>query len=330
MKIRISRTGPVWKFIYLSALALLASGSAFAQGVDAITTTSHHQTSDPTSVEVEYGHLFESNTDNGGNVERDGASLSLRHRIKVSENTGLTLMGGYQLSAYDFAGAPSPGTGGFQWDDLHEMRLVGLFDFKIDEKWSILAIGAVFSHVEGGANFDEGVTAGAGVGFNYKASENLDLGLLIAAASGIEDSATLFPIPRVDWRFGERWRWRVDMFAAFGGRGIGTELSVKASDNIEVAIGIQRQRRRFRLDDHTVRVPAGGASFYVNNGVGEESSVPAFVRLGFTPTPNIHLDVRAGIAFQGELRSETRTGIRIESDQFDAAPIIGFGGHFTF
>jgi hypothetical protein len=120
------------------------------------------------------------------------------------------------------------------------------------------------------------------------------------------------------------------MFSAFGGRGVGTELSVKATDSIEIAIGIQRQRKRFRLDDHTVRVPAGGAPIFVNNGVGEESSVPAFVRVGFSPSPNFQLDVRAGVAVQGELRSETRTGIRIESDNFDTTPIIGVGGHFTF
>jgi len=330
LKIRASRTCLGWKIIHLSTLALLTSGSAFAQGVDAMITESHHQTGDATGVEVQYGHLFESDTDNGGNITRDSASLNINHRMRISENTGVTLAGGYQLSAYDFSGAPSPGTGGFQWDDVHEMRIVGLFDFKIDERWSIIAGGAVFSHVEGGADFDEGLTAGAAVGFNYKASENLKLGILIGAASGIEDSATLFPIPRVDWRFGERWRWRIDMFSAFGGRGVGTELSVKATDNLEIAIGIQRQRKRYRLDDHTVLLPGGTTPFYNNNGVGEESSVPVFVRLGFSPSPNFQLDVRAGVAVNGELRSETRTGTRIESDQFDATPIIGIGGHFTF
>ena len=268
--------------------------------------------------------------DNGGNMTRNNAALNLRHRFKLNDNTGLTLFGGYQLSAYDFAGSPfSPGSGGFQWDDVHEMRIVGLVDFKIDDKWSIVAAGAFFSHVEGGADFDEGITAGAGVGFNYKASEKLTLGILIGAASGIEDSVTLFPIPRVDWRFAEGWRWRIDMFSAFGGRGIGTELSVQASDLVELAIGVQRQRRRFRLADHTTRNQAG-APTYVSNGVGEETSVPVFARIGFSPTPNIQIDIRGGVAVEGQLRSETRTGARVEADQFDWTPIVGIGGHFTF
>lgn len=36
----------------------------------------------------------------------------------------------------------------------------------------------------------------------------------------------------------------------FGGRGIGTEVSWQVSDEVDVAFGISRQRRPFRLDDH--------------------------------------------------------------------------------
>ena len=324
------RIGLAWKVMQVVALSLLVSGPAFAQGFDALATEHHRDTQDATAVEVQYGHLFESEQDNGGNVTRNGAALNLRHRLKLTDNTGLTLFGGYQLSAYDFAGSPfSPGSGGFQWDDVHEMRIVGLVDFKIDEKWSIVAAGAVFSHVEAGADFDNGVTAGGGLGFNYRATENLTLGVLIGAMSGIEDSVTLFPIPRVDWRFGRVWRWRIDMFSAFGGRGIGTEFSVQASDLVQLAIGVQRQFRRFRLTDHTTRNQVG-APTYVSNGVGEETSIPVFARIGFSPTANFQIDVRAGVALEGDLRSETRTGTRVEADQFDWTPIVGIGGHITF
>lgn len=325
-----SRIGLAWKSMQVAAILLLMNGSAFAQGFDALATEHHRATPDATSIEVQYGHLFESEQDNGGNMTRNGAALNLRHRLKLTDTTGLTLFGGYQLSAYDFAGSPfSPGSGGFQWDDVHEMRIVGLFDYKIDEKWSIVAAGAFFSHIEAGADFDKGLTGGGGLGFNYRASENLTLGVLIGAMSGIEDSVTLLPIPRVDWRFAEGWRWRIDMFSAFGGRGIGTELSVQASDLVELAVGIQRQRRRFRLTDHTTRNQVG-IPRYTSNGVGEETSIPVFARMSFSPTSNLNIDVRAGVAVQGQLRSETRTGALVEADQFDWTPIVGIGGHFTF
>lgn len=304
----------------LGTLTPLFGGSAWAAGFDVPVTEHHHKTAKSTSVEVQYAHQFESNTDNRGNVTRDNAIFNLRHRFSLNDNTGFTLLTGYQLSAYDFSGSATPGTGTFQWDDTHEFRAVGLFDYRINERWTLVTGGAVFSNVEGGGDFDEGLTAGGAIGFTYKASENLELGVLVGAASGIEDSVTLFPIPRVDWRFGDGWRWRLDMMTAFGGRGVGTELSYRATKSLEFAIGVTRQRRRFRLDDHGT----------VNNGVGEESSIPAFVRVGFNPSPNIHLDVRGGVAVKGELRHETRTGARIESDQFDPAPMVGVGGFFAF
>lgn len=328
MKFFAIRTRMTGILILGVALALLVNGPIFAQGFDVPVTKHHAATTDSSSVEVQYGHLFETNTDNGGNVSRNTASLALKHRIGMSDNLGLTLQGGYQLSAYDFSGSPNPGNGAsqgagnFQWDDIHEFRAVGLFDYKLNEKWSILTALALFSHIEGGADFSDGITGGAAVGFNYSVSEDLQLGLLLGASTSLEDSATLFPIPRVDWRFADGWRWRIDTMSAFGGRGIGTELSVKASESVEIAIGITRQRKRFRLANH------GGSA--VDRGVGEESSVPAFVRLGYAPAPNIHLDVRAGIALQGEVRTESKTGNRVETDNFDAAPIVGVGGYITF
>jgi len=333
MRANESGTGRIFMLMAaaVAGLLLLASGTAFAQGVDSFGT--QHDTPDANSVQLQYGHLFEADTDNNGNVSRDTASLVLTHRAQLNENWGFTVMGAYGLSAYDFGGAPNPGNGAsngagtFQWDDIHQSRIVGLFDWKMNEKWSLIGGAVAMSSNEGGSDFADGLQAGLGVGFVYKPNANLKLGLLIGAMSGLEESATLLPVPQLDWRFADGWRWRIESIQAFGARGLGTELEFKTSDAFEIAIGITRQRKRFRLADHGGIVTAGGS---IDRGVGEESSVPVYVRLGYNPAPNIALDLRVGVALQGELRTESKTGNRLESDTFDPAPIIGVGGRWTF
>lgn len=315
---RVPLIGRAWKSLpaIAFAFAVLASSPGFSQGVDVPATRLPENAT--TSIDASYGHLFQANMDDGGEVERDSASLALSHRIKLSDDLGLSLQGGYQLSSYDFSGSSSA----FRWENIHEVRGVALLNWKLNEKWSLITAAAVFLHGESGADFSDGLTAGAGVGFEYRPNKDLKLGLLLAAASAIENSATLLPIPQVDWKFADNWRWRVNVLSAFGGRGIGTELSVTPTEELEIAIGITRQRKRFRLDDT--------GSLANKRGVGEESSMPAFVRIGYKPTPRILLDAMVGVAFNGQLRVESRTGNRIESKNFDPAPIVGFGGLFSF
>lgn len=328
MRMSTTQIGRAWKAFGITAVTIVASGPALGQGVDVPIATSHVETTSPTVVTFDYGHAFETDTDNNGNLSRNNASFDLRHRIALNQDLGITIAGGYQLSAYDFSGAANPtngasnGAGSFQWDDVHEGRIVGLVDWKVSEKWTLLGAAVVVTHVEGGGDLADAMTAGAAFGFDYQATEGLKLGLLVGATTGIEDSATLLPIPRVDWRFADGWRWRIDMISAFGARGIGTELSVRASDQLEFAVGVTRQRKRFRLASH------GGSD--IDRGVGEESSVPVFARMSYMPAANIHLDVRAGVALKGDTRAETKTGRQVESDTYDAAPIVGIGGLITF
>jgi hypothetical protein len=90
------------------ATALLTSGSVFAQGVGAMSTPQDDETPGAASVTVAYGHLFESDTDNGGNVSRDNAMIDIRSRSAINEDMGFTVVGGYEFAGYDFGGALSP------------------------------------------------------------------------------------------------------------------------------------------------------------------------------------------------------------------------------
>ena len=92
------------------------------------------------------------------------------------------------------------------------------------------------------------VTGGGLVGFNYQASPDLSLGLLVGVLSQIEDDAILLPIPTANWKFAEKWTLRAGVNRLGPTVGVGGELAWKFAKTVELAGGIQFQKRRFRLD----------------------------------------------------------------------------------
>ena len=77
----------------------------------------------------------------------------------------------------------------------------------------------------------------------------------------------------------------------------------------ELGLGIAYQKRRFRLDDH--RNPSGrprsvapGNGDPNRDGVGQETSVPIYVRARWAPSKTAFVDVYGGVTVGGEVRLE--------------------------
>ena len=83
--------------ISILAACLAPAGPALSQGVDVPIT--RPRTAADSHIEVQYGHLFETNTNNGGNVERDTASLTASPRFALSDTVGFSLQGAYHLAS---------------------------------------------------------------------------------------------------------------------------------------------------------------------------------------------------------------------------------------
>ena len=296
-------------FVFAISIAALPA-SAIAQIVTP--SVEPRASEDPnTWATLSYAHLFETDLDNTPvEVERDSLLAIAGHRFALSDSVGLVTQASYQLSAYDFSG-----DGGTLWKDINQVTAMMMIDWKLDEHWSLFGGGLFRFSGESGADFDDSLTGGGFGGFQYTWSENLKTGLLLGAVSRIEDDAAILPLPLVTWKFAETWKFRLGV-SQLGAVGYGPELSWMASENWELALGASYQRRRYRLDK--------------GDRVGEESSMPIYLKLGWHPTPMSALELMAGVAVAGEIRHEKSGGSKIFEKDTDPSATIGLRGHIRF
>jgi hypothetical protein len=166
------------------------------------------------------------------------------------------------------------------------------------------------------------MTGGGGGGFQYNWSENLRTGVLIAALSQIKDSAAIVPLPLVTWKMSDSWQFDLGV-QTLGAVGYGPEFTWTPNDEWEIGFGASYQRRRYRID--------GNANSPSNDdGIGDETSMPIFARVGWKPSPTITLDLLGGVAVAGEIRQETDSGNKVFNRDVDPAPILGFEAKFLF
>ena len=260
---------------------------------------------------LSYAHLFETDIDGTGvEVERDSFLALAGHRFELSDSVGLSAQGAYQLSAYDFSG-----DGGVLWEDINQVTLTMIVDWKLNEKWTVLGGALIRFAGEADADFEDSLTGGAFGGFQYRWNENLETGFLLGALSQIEDDAAILPLPLVNWKFAESWKFRLGV-SQLGAVGYGPELSWMMSEKWELGLGASYQRRRFRLDK-------GGL-------VGEETSMPIYVKLGWHPTAMSAIELMTGVAVAGEIRRETVNGSKIFDRDTDPSATISLRGHLRF
>jgi hypothetical protein len=260
---------------------------------------------------MSYAHLFETDIDGTPvEMERESFLAIAGHRFELSDSVGLATQASYQLSAYDFSDDLDS-----LWEDINQVTLSMLVDWKLDERWSLLGGGLIRFSGEADADFEDALTGGGFGGFQYRWNENLETGLLLGVMSQIEDSAAVLPLPLVNWKFAESWKFHLGV-SQLGAVGYGPELTWMASENVEVGLGASYQRRRYRLNH-------GGR-------VGDESSMPIYLKLGWHPTPLSALELMAGVAVAGEVRQETVNGSKIFDKDTDATATISVRGHIRF
>jgi len=307
------------------ASALLAS-AAIAQ-VDVPVPDTREKPGN-TKVWAGYDHMFNTDINNGGEIQRDSMLLGVSHDFELTEDTSLITNVTYQLDSYDWSkgaktGGNNPDNGlpeGFRWTEIHTPQLVALMNMKLGEEWSLIGAGLVRMSAETGANLDDAVTYGGGLGFNWVAKDKtLSLGLLAAAISQIEDDATFAVLPLVKWKISDSWRF--DLWTRhMGAIGYGPELAWQPSESFEMALGAAYQRRRFRLDTHKT----------VKNGVGQETTAPIYARFGYKPTEGMLLDLYAGVNVAGRVRTARKGGGKLRNADYDPTPMLGATFKYLF
>ena len=265
-----------------------------------------------------YSHQFEADVDNStADMERDAVQVNAGHRFEIAD--GVFLIGNlaYHGTYYDFSNGNDRSQ--LLWDDIHQGTLVMGVGWSVGEKWTLVALGLGRTAGESGADFGDTLSGGGALAIDYEWSEDLSIGVILGVVSQLEDSAAIVPLPTVNWRFAEGWRFnlgRVGMVYP----GVGPQVSYR-SDHWEFAFGGSAQKRRFRLDNR-----AGST----NEGIGQEISFPLFARVSYAPNQNMNFGIMAGVALAGELRSGQDGGSKVFKNDYDPAPIIGVQANIRF
>jgi len=262
-------------------------------------------------------HMVDTDIDGGGEFNATRASVGLGMRFGIDQDLSANIGLGYQADIYDFStlnglAAAEP------WDTIHSVRLRALFNYQIDEEWSLTG-GPIFTFSgESDADADDSFTAGGMIAVGHKFSDDLSVTLGVVVMDQLEDDVAVFPVLVFNWAIDEQWTLRSGSFDLGSGGGAGVELVWAADETLSIGGGFQYQTRRFRLDDDPV----------APNGVGEETMLPIYVRLTWTPEEAISVSGFVGAALAGELLLENSNGSKLGEQDFDPAPI--FGGRVTF
>ena len=277
----------------------------------AVVNVEPEQVTTPFRFYAGYGHLFNTDIDNGGDFSRDRFRVLINAEIEFTPEFSLVNIASYDFNHYDFSSKSR-----FQWNDIHFANYAPLLKWKANEQWTLLAVPLVRINMAGDAKIKDGISGGGAVGFLYSSSPTLTLGLLLGAVDQIEDDAIVAPIPLIRWQFAESWTFRTAISQVGAQNGIGAEVAWKLTKKVEASGGVAFQNRRYRLN--------------TNDQIGQDRLIPIYGKLSLGIHPRGKLELMVGVAAGGELRLENKNGKKIREEDYDTTPMVGAQLDFVF
>ena len=256
-------------------------------------------------------HQFETDVDGGGSFDVNRFYIQPGVDIFFSRDLQVSVGLGYSYDRYAFSGGEGQAGAG-PWDDVHSVQFGVLTRYVLDEEWTLFGAPAFRWSAEKDASLSDGFSFGLYGGAAWKASENLTIGPGVAFFTEIEESALAFPFLLIDWKIAEKWSFSTGSGLA-ATRGPGLVLAYEFADEWSVGLGGRWEQFRFRLDDEG---PAQG-------GVGEEESIPLFLRLTWEPSKRTSVSLLAGANLYGSLTVSDESGDRLASEDYDPAAFLG-------
>lgn len=263
-------------------------------------------------------YMFETSIDAGGDFEVARGSISVGAESRIQRDLILNLGFGFEFSSYNFSGDTALG-GPDPWGDVQTFDLAGILRWEVSDDWSLFG-GPVFQFSrESGADFGDSFTGGGIAGATFMPHPDLVIGGGIGVITRLEDSVRAFPVLLIDWHITSNLRLS-STTPSLAARYTGLEFIYDLGGGWETGVGGAYDYHRFRLDDDGI----------APEGVGEESSIPLWVRLGYGTGDNFSFNLYAGINFNGELNLDDAAAEPITEESFDSAIIVGASASITF
>ncbi|MEZ6242168.1 MAG: DUF6268 family outer membrane beta-barrel protein [Phycisphaerales bacterium] len=270
------------------------------------------------SLNLSSGYIGEGDLDRGpGDLDIFFAAASADLSYAIDRTSRITLVTSGAYWHYDFDGATGLIAGTSEpFSDLSVGGLGLVYSKRIDEHWSIIVGAHVRSAGESGADFGDTITFSAVGGFQYAFSDSFSVGLSLLVSSQLEDDVLVIPIPTIDWKIDERWRFaseaQVDQVLYL--------LSYKLNDQWNVGLGAGFYSQRFRLDKNGP----------VPNGLTDVFRVMVAGRAAYTPSEHVTIALTGGFVVYHDIELMNAAGGHLSSDEVQPAPMVGLSVGLSF
>jgi len=260
---------------------------------------------------------FDTSLDGGGRFHWNGAIAagSLYRQFAPQFGAGLSLTYDWQQWSFDNVtrfGSAAP------WRDIQQPQIGATFMYAFSEDVQMMVMPSVSWAYANGASTGDALNYGAVAIVSRDFSPKLTLGLGAAVFRQI-DRTRVFPFIAVDWQIDDRWRL-TNPFAAGPAGGAGLELVYKASDDWQVGVGGTYRSYAFRLAQDGP----------VPDGIGENSSIPVFLRLSRNIGKQAQVDLYAAALANGTLKVKNRNGDDLATADYDVAPLVALTLRYRF
>lgn len=248
-----------------------------------------------------YGHRFDSDLKDTANGEfsSDDARLELGGTADFGSVRWVNAFG-YGYAKYDAQVVDA---------DLHSYMLASVFDFDVAKSCHMTVGPVVTMAGENDADWSHAINYGGLIATTYRASKELSVGLAAVAMRRIGGGVSITPVVNVNWQFARNWHLYTGLTEVAARRGIGGNLGWAFAKGWEASVGMQFERRRFRLED--------------DDAIGEDRAAPVYARLSWEPITGLAFDATAGAAFGGRVELDGSGDGDRNASKYDPAPLVG-------
>jgi hypothetical protein len=287
-------------FFLLSALALCVPAAGLAEGPP---------TGEDTGITLTLSAVEQFRADIGDS-RLDVSRYRMKADVDLLKSRKLVLGAGtsYGISEYNFTGQPAD-----PWSD--PWQKVNTADLGLNSiwpgsgKWSYFLAGRLDWSWEEGGDASDSLRYGIIGSAAYSKRHDKRIGFGAGVFEGLEETK-FFPYVVVSWRLNEKLTLRNPLQAGPVGPA-GIELVYDVTENWNLGSGAAYRSFRFRLDEEGI----------APGGIGETKSVPVWARATRQRHSGYRLDLYMGIIFAGQAVIEDNDGRRLESQDFDPAPL---------
>ncbi|MFO1396231.1 MAG: DUF6268 family outer membrane beta-barrel protein [Burkholderiales bacterium] len=260
---------------------------------------------------------FDTSLDGGGRFHWNGAiaSGSVYRQFAPQFGAGLTLTYDWQQWSFDSPTRLGPVA---PWRDLYQPQVGATLMYAFSEDVQMMVMPSVSWAYASGASTGDALNYGAVAILSRDFTPKLTLGLGAAVYRQI-DRTRVFPFVAIDWQIDDRWRL-ANPFSAGPTGGAGVELTYKAADDWQVGFGGTYRSYAFRLAQDGP----------VPDGIGENTSIPLFLRLSRNIGKQAQVDLYAAALANGTLKVKNRNGDDLATADYDVAPLVALTLRYRF